>query len=210
MNAATKTKWRITGEEVGSCNCAWGCPCQFNALPTTGSCEALLAWEIRKGEFDGTKLDGVRYAWIVHWPGPIHQGNGTRQLIVDSKATPAQRDAIVSLTSGKHGGAYFEIFASVLSKNFDPVSAPIEVASDRDRRIALIRIPGLAETRIEPIKNPVTGQEQRARIELPNGFEYKLAEMANSVQWHVSAGGPLKFEHKNTYAQLYSFEWSNA
>jgi hypothetical protein len=44
MSEPTKNKLRIAGEEVGNCNCTWGCPCQFNALPTTGHCEAFLAW----------------------------------------------------------------------------------------------------------------------------------------------------------------------
>ena len=40
----TKIKWRIAGEQVAGCNCSWGCPCQFNALPTTGHCEAT--WSV--------------------------------------------------------------------------------------------------------------------------------------------------------------------
>ena len=42
MAASTETTWRIAGEEVGSCNCVWACPCQFNALPDKGYCEALI------------------------------------------------------------------------------------------------------------------------------------------------------------------------
>jgi len=30
MVAQTKTSWRMAGEEFKSCNCAWGCPCDFN------------------------------------------------------------------------------------------------------------------------------------------------------------------------------------
>jgi hypothetical protein len=37
MGTATNTRCRLVGEEIGSCNCAWGCPCQFNALPTTAA-----------------------------------------------------------------------------------------------------------------------------------------------------------------------------
>jgi hypothetical protein len=48
------------------------------------------------------------------------------------------------------------------------------------------------------------------RIELPNGFEYTQAEIANSVAWSVNSEAPLAFSHENTYAQLYEFEWSNA
>ena len=34
-----------------TCNCAWGCPCQFNALPTHGRCEAMVAVRIREGHY---------------------------------------------------------------------------------------------------------------------------------------------------------------
>ena len=51
MSEPTKIKWQMAGEEVGNCNCSWGCPCQFNALPTTGHCEALLARQVSDGYF---------------------------------------------------------------------------------------------------------------------------------------------------------------
>src|SRR5437764_5894704 len=140
MSAATGTEWRIAGEEIGSCNCAWGCPCQFNALPTTGNCEALIAYEIREGHYGDTSMDGVRFAQIVYWPGAIHEGNGTRQLIVDERATEEQRAAIVALVSGSQGGPYFEIFASVLPNEREPVTAPIEFETDRERREASARV----------------------------------------------------------------------
>jgi len=62
--------------------------------------------------------------------------------------------------------------------------------------------PIIGETNIEPIKNPVTGEEHRARIVLPDGFEYKEAEMGNTVFCRVGAGDGLAFELKNTYGQL--------
>jgi hypothetical protein len=34
-------EWQIRGTEMTNCNCNWGCPCQFNSLPTGGSCRAL-------------------------------------------------------------------------------------------------------------------------------------------------------------------------
>ena len=80
---------------------------------------------------------------------------------------------------------------------------------DREKRLATIQIPGIGETNIEPIKNPVTGEEHRARISLPDGFEYKEAEMGNTVHCRVEAGGKFTFELKNTYAQLNAFDWSN-
>jgi len=44
---------------------------------------------------------------------------------------------------------------------------------------------------------------------LPDGFEFKEAEMSNTVYCHVGAGDKLAFELKNTCAQFYAFDWSN-
>ncbi len=164
MSAETKTTWRIQAEEFGSCKCAWGCPCQFNALPTHGRCEGFAVWKIREGHYGDLKLDGVRFAQIYWWPGPIHEGNGTRQFIIDEKATPEQRTVLTTLSSGTEGGAFFEIFASVCPNAPEPLIMPIHCEMDIERRQAKVEIPGVAETLIEPLKNPVTGEEHRARI----------------------------------------------
>lgn len=210
MNSNGQTGWRLAGEQIANCNCAWGCPCQFNANPTTGHCEAVVSWEIREGHFGDTRLDGVRFTRLYYWPGAIHEGNGTRQLIVDEKATPEQREALEAMESGEQGGGYFEIFATVCPNRRDTLSAPIDFEVDRERRRASVRVGDIAESRAEPIKNPVSGEELRARIDLPEGFEYKQAEVANTVQGRASSEDPLSFTWENTYAQLNAFDWSNA
>ena len=209
MSTAVQTEWRIAGEEIGNCNCAWGCPCQFDANPTTGRCEALVAWEIREGHFGDTDLAGVRFSRIFSWPGPIHEGDGTRLLILDEGLSDPQREAIETLESGTAGGALFEIFSAVCPNRLETRTAKIEMETDREKRLASINIPGIAESKVEPIKNPVSGEEHRARIDLPDGFEYKIAEVGNSVFTKVDAG-ELTIDLENTYAQLNEFDWTNA
>jgi hypothetical protein len=208
MAAPTKTKWHLIGEEVVSCNCAWGCPCQFNSLPTYGHCEGPGIVQIHEGHFGDISLDGVRFVATYHWPGAVHEGNGTMQLIIDEQATPAQRAAIVALNSGTQGGAYFETFAAVTPNMLDPIYAPIEFTVDRVKREATLRVSGLVECYIEPIKNPVTGEEHVARIVLPHGFEFTEADMANAVSWQATLGDKT-LAHENCYAQLNSIDWSN-
>ena len=206
---AAKTPWHIVADEVATCNCAWGCPCQFNALPTTGRCEAVVAARIREGHYGKTRLDGVTFAAAYWWPGPIHEGHGIVRLAIDEKATPEQRGALLAITSGKEGGTFFEIFAAVVSKALDPMYVPIQFQTDREKRMATLKVPGLGEFRAEPIKNPITGEQHRARIQLPNGFEYKEAEMGNCVMNRATLGDK-KIENQNTYAQFASVDWSNA
>jgi hypothetical protein len=73
---------------------------------------------------------------------------------------------------------------------------------------ATIVIPKLFELHAEPIKNPVTGEEHRAQIHLPNGLEYRYAEVGNTT--HLTATmGDKRIEHANTYAQFNAFDWNN-
>ena len=69
-------------------------------------------------------------------------------------------------------------------------------------------MPGLCEFRAEPIRNPVTGEEHRARIQLPNGFEYKEAEMGNCVMNRATLGDK-KIANQNSYAQFATVDWTN-
>jgi hypothetical protein len=41
-------------------------------------------------------------------------------------------------------------------------------------------IAGQFETESEPIRNPVTGEEHHVLVQMPEGFEYHLAEIGRS------------------------------
>ncbi len=138
---AAQTQWHIQGEEVSSCNCDWGCPCQFNAPPTHGGCHGIAGFRIRKGHFGATSLDGVRFAHILVWPGRIDLGGGTMQLILDRESSAEQREALIVLSSGREGGGYFEIFAATCSTALDPIVAPIIFETDRERRTGKVIVP---------------------------------------------------------------------
>jgi hypothetical protein len=212
MSLTTKptTRWTMAGHGMVMCNCAWGCPCQFDAIPTSGRCEGTGIWEIERGEFGTTKLDGLRFAMLAWFPGPIHEGNGHLQYVIDERTTADQRTALATIFSGTCGGGLFEIFSSVCPTVAESVYAPIELTMDRERRVGSVRIPGVLEGRTEPIRNPVTGEEHRARIVLPGGFEYTEAEVANAVAWRVTSRPPFEYGHEGSHAHLNRFEWTNA
>ena len=54
--------WMIKGPKVASCNCSYGCPCEFNARPTNDVCEGLEAQRIDQGYFGDVRLDGIVFA----------------------------------------------------------------------------------------------------------------------------------------------------
>ena len=45
------TEWRLKGDWIKNCNCAFGCPCDFNARPTNGNCTGLVGMQITDGHF---------------------------------------------------------------------------------------------------------------------------------------------------------------
>ena len=54
----TNIDWLIRGPEISTCNCDWGCPCQFNSVPTYGNCRAAVAMRIDEGHFGDIDLTG--------------------------------------------------------------------------------------------------------------------------------------------------------
>lgn len=208
MTDAAKIRWRMAGEEVASCNCAWGCPCQFNALPTHGRCEALVGLRIDEGHYGETRLDGLRVAGAWWLPGAIHEGHGIGQIAIDERATPDQRAALLEIISGKAGGMPWEIFAAITERYLDPLFIPIEFEANLEARTARLRAPGLGEFTVEPIRNPVTGEAHRAIIKLPDGFEFKEAEMGNATRMEARVGEHV-LRNQNSYAQLAAVSWTN-
>jgi len=194
--------WRMQGPEITSCNCDWGCPCQFNSLPTRGDCRAAVAMHIDKGHFGKTKLDGFNWVGIFAWPKAIHLGNGEVLAIVDERAGADQRDAILKILTGQEtvpGATIFNVFAATFIKVHPPLFKPIEFHADMEKRKGGVRVAGVIDATIDPIRNPITGAEHRARVSLPQGFEYHQAEYASGT---VKAGKPIVHDWSGRHAHL--------
>jgi hypothetical protein len=196
-----EANWRLEGEWMKNCSCAFGCPCDFNAKPTQGWCKGLLGMRITKGHFEKTKLDGLSFFVTVHFPGALHEGNGQLQPIIDERATPEQREALFNIMSGKNAaeGTLFQICSIIVTKMHDPIFAPIKFESDQEARTARLSIPGVLESDVEPIKNPVTGAPHRIRVVMPEGFEHLEGEVASA---NIRSTGAIKFDTKESHSTL--------
>jgi hypothetical protein len=204
------TEWHVKATGLANCNCAYGCPCQFNALPTHGDCRAAIAYGIEEGHFADVKLDGLRAVLLVSWPGAIHEGNGTMQVVIDERADARQREALLKILTGQETddmATVWWVLAAMSPNKLEPLFQPIEYEVDVDARRGHFRVPGIVETVGEPIRNPVTGAEHRARIDLPHGFEYRLAEMGSGTTRATAAIALPGLE--NSYAQFAHIHLSN-
>lgn len=200
--------WSMQGVEFANCNCAFGCPCQFNSLPTHGNCRAFTFIQIEKGRFGSVVLDGLRWGILAAWPGPIHLGDGTFQSVVDERANGEQRAAIEAVSHGKEtepGKLIWQVFSTTVSKVLPTLFKPIEISVDLGTLMASLRVPGVIEAKGEPIRNPMTGGEHRANITLPAGFEFTEAQC---VSGKSRTEGPIELNFDGTHAHLASVHWS--
>ncbi len=195
-------EWMIKGPEYGNCNCAWGCPCQFNALPTDGTCKAVVAMRIDEGYFGDTKLDGLHWAGAFHWPGAVHEGNGTCQFFIDERADEAQRHGINEIIHGRETAemaTHFQVYASTMTKVHDPKFLPIEFEADLEACKAKFVVPGEIESVGGPIISPFSGEPHRVKVSLQSGFEYLEAEYGSGSG---KSTGAIKLEFKDSYGQF--------
>jgi hypothetical protein len=195
-------KWAIRAREFVNCNCSYGCPCQFNGRPSYGNCEAIAGMQIDEGYHGEVRLDGLRFVGIFRWPGAIHEGKGEAAVVVDARATDPQREALLRIVTGQDtepGATIFQVFSTTFEKLHEPIFATIDFDVDVDARKSRILVSGVVEGHGEPIKNPVTGADYRVRIDIPDGFEYSLAEIGRG--W-TTVSSPMKFELSDSYGQF--------
>jgi hypothetical protein len=197
------TDWRIEGFEFAACNCDFGCPCQFNSMPSEGFCTAGAAFHVTRGHFGATRLDGLTFIGMFKWPGAIHEGNGEVLPIVDERADAAQRAALLAIMSGQEsepGATVFNVFASTVTRAHEPLFRPIVFAMDLAARTARFSVAGLVEATAEPIRNAVTGAPHRVRVVLPDGFEFVEAEFASGSL--KTESGPVQLAWRGRHAHL--------
>ena len=119
--------------------------CIMNSEAETMGRQAIMAWQITSGSFDGVALDGLTVAAAVAGDRNLgmremggEEPTAVKAIItVDPRATPAQRDALVRLVRELSRGLITEVvrvdtaqirFAT--SQNYVEVSVPDELAAD--------------------------------------------------------------------------------
>jgi hypothetical protein len=199
-------KWNFDADFIQACNCDYGCPCEFSAPPTRGNCEGMVAWKITKGKYDNTPLDGLGLAMAVSWPKAIHEGNGIACVYIDEKANAAQRDALLQIAAGKQGGLPFEIIVQTFSAIHGPRFVPMQFKMDG--RNSSVKVGDAIQVRVEPIKNPVTGEAESVRVDHGTGFIFKSAECVSAAEMRVTAG-EVNFSWPNKAAFVTRVQYGN-
>jgi Protein of unknown function (DUF1326) len=120
-------------------------PCFANSEMDLAGKQAVVAWHVREGAWQGVPLGGlsvvaaVRSAATLGDPfgGPVH---AAALIVVDQRATPAQRDALVAFAHAMSG--------DLLSTVVGVESAPIEMS------VGAVSPEALAARALHPAEHP--------------------------------------------------------
>jgi hypothetical protein len=161
-----------------------------------------MGGHIEEGNFNETNLDGLDWAVLMSWPGQVHEGNGTQQVIIDERADPTQREALRKILHGESttpGATHFFAYNSMMSTVLDTLYAPIELSIDVDQRMASLTIEGLVESRGTLPKPSSRGLPSRIRLNTPDGPRYFYAEMGNG---NTTARAGIELDFTDSYCQF--------
>ena len=114
--------------------------------------QALLAWHVQEGEWNGVKLDGLTVAAAVRAHATLGDPYGNPYpaqavLMVDDAANPAQREALISLAQHQ-GGKLLENLVRV-----EVVPVILDMPSDTHDGHAVLRAGHLATIVTRPLNH---------------------------------------------------------
>jgi len=104
----------VSGDYVEArSNEVYTCGCLYSGQMTTAGREAILAWRITRGDYQGTPLAGLKVAAVVVGDANLGAYDGPRRtaLYLDESASDAQVHAVVALWQREYSQALGKIAA---------------------------------------------------------------------------------------------------
>jgi hypothetical protein len=190
------TAWEVQGEYLETCSCDYVCPClptNMAARPTHGHCIGAMAFQVERGHHGEVRLDGLGFVVVFRAPGPMVDGNWEVGVVVDERATPAQRDALAAIASGQAGGPMAAL-GPLVGRMLGVESRPIRFTGDGLRRA--VSVPGVLDQAVEGTPSPVRSGEplyvdntlHPANARLALGKATRSHLHALGLDWDTSGG----------------------
>ncbi len=100
----TASGYQFEGTLLEVCSCDTLCPCWIGEDPDQGTCQSVVAYNLKKGTIRGVDVSGLTLVGVVDIPGNILEGNWRQLVYVDDRASDEQAEALLDAFSGKLGG----------------------------------------------------------------------------------------------------------
>ena len=124
MEAATTVAYDLEGSLLEACDCGTLCPCWIGEDPDNGTCQAVVAYHLDRGEIRGVDVSGLSFVGVAFIPGNVLAGNMTQVIFVDDDASEEQEQALLAAFTGELGGPLADL-AELVSEVKEVRRAPI-------------------------------------------------------------------------------------
>jgi hypothetical protein len=152
VGEGTGTIYALEGSLIEACSCNVNCPCWIGEDPDLGSCYAIVAYGIERGQIRDLDVSGLNLVLICIIPGNVLAGNWQVAAFVDERGTEDQRNALLEAFTGKLGGPLGDLWEALIGEvkgvEFAPINHQVEGGAGK------LSIPGLVETEMEPYRGP--------------------------------------------------------
>lgn len=183
--------WRLKGDWFDLCSCNIGCPCVFGANPSSGTCEGVLTWIIREGNYGDVPLGGLNAIIISAWTGNVLERNRHFGFLIDDRANAAQRDALERIFTGQVGG-HFAAWRDLTEQQMGVQFVPIKVTfSDEKWKV---EVPGMIDGEGAPYRN----------LMVPDG---KVCKISNAPRPEVGPGDITVGQAKKNIFEGFGMKW---
>ena len=204
-------RWHIVGHWFDTCKCSIPCPCTFAQPPTTGDCDGILAWHVRKGNYGDVPLDGLSVMALCAFAGNIWEGNtkAAMAIFIDERADELQRDALQMIFGGRVGG-WPAIFANFIGEVRGMEFARIDFHVDDDLTSWRAEIPGKLMSSAEALGGPTTPPGKRVQVHNAGGCETGpggVATYGKATADRADAFG-FKWDRSGRSSKHIGFDWS--
>jgi hypothetical protein len=206
--ASTSTPYLLEGTLLEACSCGVLCPCWIGQDPDGGECFSFNAYHFDRGQINGIDVAGLNIVEVCHIPGNVlAPGSWKVVMIVDEKATPEQRDAIVSAYRGQLGGPLADL-AGLFGEVKEVRAAVIahEIVNGR----GTLRIDGILDAELEPFRGgdgTITTLRDSLFSTVPGSPAYVAKALKNRVSlpehgmtWEFSGRNAILADYKMEYA----------
>jgi hypothetical protein len=125
----------VEGTFFENCSCDAICPCTWSNMgrrATRDYCRAALAFQIERGQVDGTDLAGRTFVLVLETPPMMPEGNWRVGAFVDDRAQADQVAALGRIISGEAGGPLAAL-GPLISEFMGLEQAPIRITTDGRR-----------------------------------------------------------------------------
>jgi hypothetical protein len=206
----TATRWSLRGDYFENCNCDVVCPCEISpegpmaASPTQGHCDAIVAFHVDQGVYDGVSLDGLSALAVLLAPGAMGQGNWKFALYLDERANEPQKAALQAIFSGSAGGP-MGAFAPLVGEVLGVKSVPIKYVIEGKRRS--VTVPGIFNTSIRGIAS-MHEDGREAWIDMGHPFAPDRVALAVGEQGSTYTDHGMKWDNSGKNGHYAPISWS--